>query len=488
MFALNTGASGLNSFGEAMTVVGSNIANVNTVGYKSTRVNFQDLLATQVRGTAQVVGKGVTIASVQGDFSQGSLESSTKITDLALEGEGFFTLRDEIGRTSYSRAGNFELDENGILIAPSGEKLMVRDVDQTTGQAVGLAKSAKIVGLTSPPRATGDGTDGTGVVISANLNSEATVPNVPFDPTNVQSEMYNFSTTTTLYDIRGGEHVMNVVFRKLPDAPPQIDAGTGQPIPGTGGRNRWQWYAVFNASEFGGTPDQMVAVGGGVLKFADNGRLLESTNGQFVQAAPGQVGPDGQIIPPGPPQLVEVPVGDGAATPQIVVPFFEEPQTIGLNFGAGSDPADPNDTRTGLDGITQFSAESKVLRLETDGFRAGNLESIDIEQDGTIAGRFDNGSILPVYELVLTRFANEGGLLRQGDNKFSESINSGRPIIGKANDGGFGGIRPRNLEKSNVDLSTEFVRMIETQRAFQANAKTISTSDEMMADLVNIKR
>ncbi|MCH7479557.1 MAG: flagellar hook-basal body complex protein, partial [SAR324 cluster bacterium] len=108
--------------------------------------------------------------------------------------------------------------------------------------------------------------------------------------------------------------------------------------------------------------------------------------------------------------------------------------------------------------------------------------------DGVITGFFDNGTIKPLYRLFLTRFINNPGLLRAGDNKFQESRNSGQPIHGNAQEGGFATVRSRSLEKSNVDLSTEFVRMIETQRAFQANAKVISTSDEMMADLVNIKR
>ncbi|MBI3993205.1 MAG: flagellar hook protein FlgE [Candidatus Lambdaproteobacteria bacterium] len=478
----------MNAYGEGMTVVGSNIANVNTVGYKSSRVNFQDMLATQVRGAKQTIGKGVSIASVQGEFTPGSLESSTRITDLAIEGDGFFTLRDEFGRTFYSRAGNFDFDKEGVLVAPSGEKVMVQDINRVTGEIQGFAKQAKMVGLTSPPTATGDGTNNTGVRIAANLNAEVTVPAVPFDPTNVQSEMFNFSTSAIVYDERGGEHVMNIVFRKMADTPQQIDAATGQPIPGSGSRNQWQWYAVFNAGEFQGNPEQLVALGGGFLRFADNGRLLESTNGQFVAAGPGQVGPTGQLIPPGPPQLVRRPLNEGVPVPQIVVPFFETPQTIGLNFGLGSNPFDPTDGRTGLDGITQFAAESKVSKLEADGGKVGNLEGFDITAAGIINGHFDNGAIQPVYRLVLTRFQNNPGLLRQGDNKFAESLTSGRPVVGNPNDGTFGSVRSQNLEKSNVDLSTEFVRMIETQRGFQANAKSITASDEMLADLVAMKR
>ncbi|MDH4224909.1 MAG: flagellar hook-basal body complex protein, partial [Deltaproteobacteria bacterium] len=156
--------------------------------------------------------------------------------------------------------------------------------------------------------------------------------------------------------------------------------------------------------------------------------------------------------------------------------------------GMGSNPNDPLDQRTGLDGITSFATESKVLKMESDGRRAGALEDIEISRDGTVTGMFDNGSTRPLYRLAMTRFINPADMLRRGENLFEESLTSGKPITGTANQGGFGAVRARNLERSNVDLAHEFVKMIETQRAFQANAKTVTTSDEMLSDLVSMKR
>ncbi|MEE8554934.1 MAG: flagellar hook basal-body protein, partial [bacterium] len=135
MFALKTGASGLTAYGEAMTVVGSNIANVNTLAYKSSRVNFQDILATSIGGVNTKIGKGVRIGSIQPDFSQGNLTPTSMMTDLAIDGEGFFTVRDELGRTFYTRAGDFQFDKEGILVTPNGSFLLVRDVDPATEQA-----------------------------------------------------------------------------------------------------------------------------------------------------------------------------------------------------------------------------------------------------------------------------------------------------------------------------------------------------------------
>lgn len=488
MFALKTGASGLTTYGEAMTVVGSNIANVNTLAYKSSRVNFQDILATSIGGVNTKIGKGVRIGSIQPDFSQGNLTPTSMMTDLAIDGEGFFTVRDELGRTFYTRAGNFQFDKEGFLVTPNGSFLLVRDVDPATEQATGLPHAAKLLGFNSPPEATGDGTERSGVNLRVNLDAESELREVQFDPTNVQAEMYNFSTTVTVHDQNGGEHVMNIVFRKQADVPAQIDPATGQEIPGTGVRNRWAWYAVSDAAEFGGTPGVLVATSGGFLNFTDNGRLIDATNGRFVQPAPGAIGPDGQLIPPGPPVLIEQPLQVGFDVPQATLPYENLPLVVGLDFGEGSNPDDPTDLRTGLEGFTQFSGDSKVFSLDADGFQAGSLEDIEITRDGVVVGRFDNGNNRPLFRIMLTRFISEQNLLRRGETLFEESLTSGQPINGNANEGAFGAVRAQNLERSNVNLATEFVSMIETQRAFQANAKSITTSDEMMADLVALKR
>jgi flagellar hook protein FlgE len=488
MFALYPGASGLNTYGEAMSVVGSNISNTNTNGYKQVRASFQDLLSTGVRGTPDKIGKGVSIGAVQGVFTQGSMESTSQITDLALEGDGFFAVRDKLGRTSYTRAGNYSFDKDGFMVAANGHQLLVRDLDPISKETTGSPHGAKVVGLNDPPQPTGNGGNGTGIRIQANLNADAPVPRVAFDPTNVQSEMYNFATSVTVVDERGGEHVLNVVYRKMPDSAPQINPQTGQPIAGTGGRNTWQWYALVNGADVGGNPELQIAVAGGSLHFTENGKLLQATNGQFVQGGQGQVGSNGQIIPPGPPQLVETPVNPNIGVAQITVPFTQNPQVIGINFGRGSNPNDPNDQRSGLDGMTQFAASNKLLNIEADGRRPGSLDNINIGTDGVITGYFDNGQVRPLFRIMVTRFVNNQGLLRKGENEFEESLTSGKPLNGSPGEAGFAAVRTRNLEKSNVDLSTEFVKMIETQRAFQANAKSISTSDEMLGDLVTMKR
>ena len=186
--------------------------------------------------------------------------------------------------------------------------------------------------------------------------------------------------------------------------------------------------------------------------------------------------------------LVERALVQDVGVPQVTIFFTENPQAIGINLGTGSNPNDPADERTGLEGVTAFASEFNILKLEADGRKPGTLENFEIDSEGIITGFFDNGTIRAMHRLFLTRFVNPPGLQRAGDNRFIATRLAGQPITGNAGEDNFGGVKARNLEKSNVDLSTEFVRMIETQRAFQSNAKVITTGDEMLADLVNLKR
>ncbi len=479
MLALYPGASGLAAYGEAMTVIGSNIANVGTTGYKTARVNFQDLLATGVQGTNQRIGKGVRISSVQGDFTQGSVQPTNRVTDLAIEGDGFLTLRDDYNKTSYTRAGALEFDTEGILITPNGKKVMAHPVNPTTGEANGPAGPAKLIGLRTPPMPTGDGSNNSGIHISANLNADVTPPITPFDPANVVGDMYNYQIPVTMIDQRGAEHVGSIAFRKLSE-----DQSLAK-----GAANVWEWYVVVPGDSVGQPSQLQVAVGGGTLKFDAIGRMTQITNGRFVDSAPPQQ-PGQPPPPPGIPVLEEAPLNQGSSVAQVALPFgVQGTQVIGIDFGSIFNPNDTN-PGDGLGGVTSFASDFNVLQVEVDGFRAGVLEEIDIDIGGTIRGYFDNGSVRPVYRLAMTRFVNNNGLLIRGagHNEFEFSPQAGDPIPGFPNEGQFGAVQSRNLERSNVDLPRQFVSMIETQRSFQANAKSITTSDEMLVEVVNLKR
>jgi flagellar hook protein FlgE len=194
-------------------------------------------------------------------------------------------------------------------------------------------------------------------------------------------------------------------------------------------------------------------------------------------------------LPEGPPRLIPQPVDPDTGIPQFAIPFGGgAPLLIGLHLGDGFNPDDPTDPRSGLDGITQFAGHYNVLRTSADGNPAGTLESIFLEDNGTVNGVFDAGYTRAIGRIVLTKFDNPGKLAQVGENMLVETLGSGKKVTGEAGTAGLGEIRSKSLEQSNVDLSQEFVKMVETQRAFQASAKTVTTSDEMIQDLINMKR
>lgn len=485
--SLYTGSSGVKTYSKAMTVVGSNIANVNTTGYKSSRAGFEDMIASSIAGTGSKIGKGVNLASVKTIHSQGTFENSELETDMAIDGDGFFVVEDQFGKEFYTRAGDFKFDKDGYLTTKKGLHLQMNEVSQLTGEVMGAPKKMKILGMVDPPAATSDGVaENSGIMISANLDADAKVPEIEFNPDNVQDSMYNFSTAVTVYDQLGNEHTTTVAFRKMQDQPPQVNPATGQPIPNTEIKNAWEWYAIMPGEEIeGGQPGAMQAIGGGFMQFTDDGRLLETVGAELRQAPPAQ--PGGA---PGAKQLIPVPRSAENPVPQIAYQFrgMDTPQIIGFNFGEGSNPNDPIDKRDGLDGITQFAAENKIHTISADGNKSGSLESVRVDASGIIEGVFDSGVVRPLSRLAIAKFASTEELSKKGDNLFTESLKSGKPVVGNPGVGGLGVVRSKSLEKSNVDLAGEFVKMIENQRAFQSNAKTVTTSDEMVADLIQMKR
>ena len=489
--SLNTGASGVQTHGKAMQVVGNNIANVNTFGFKRNSVAFEDLMGNaQPQGaTFTKASNGVKIGSVEMDFSQGAFETTTLSTDMAIAGGGFFTIvSPSTGKQSYTRNGQFSYDKEGFLSTLRGGRVQALKVDRVTGESKGIPGALQILGLVDAPQPTGTGHKGTGIKLAANLDANASIKDVPVDPTNVTDNMYNFATSTTVYDSLGNTHAATIAMRRRPDLPEQIDPATGQPIAGTGVSNQWEYYMLFDGASLGQVPGIMVAVGGGFMQFTDDGKLIAATGGSF-EAQPGGVDPDGNPLPEGPPRLIPQPVDPDTGIPQFAIPFGGgSPLLIGLHLGDGFNPDDPTDPRSGLDGITQFAGHYNVLRTSADGNPAGTLESIFLEDNGTVNGVFDAGYTRAIGRIVLTKFDNPGKLAQVGENMLVETLGSGKKVTGEAGTAGLGEIRSKSLEQSNVDLSQEFVKMVETQRAFQASAKTVTTSDEMIQDLINMKR
>ena len=483
--SLYAGASGVKSYSHDLTITGSNIANVNTVGFKYNRTNFEDLMATTVADDTKI-GKGVHIGSVQNIQTQGSFETTELETDLAIDGNGFFVVKDEAGRAFYTRAGQYTYNKEGDLTTQDGKYLQVKDVNPETGRTFGNMKKINILNQIDPPTPTGSGqVEGTGVNVIANLDSNTKPPKMDVDYENVVPEMYNYSSTMTVFDAKGQEHQINVVFRKVPDSPPKVNAETGQPIPGTEVKDSWQWMALAPGEDLqDGTPGAMKAVGGGFYNFGPDGRLVTEEIGVLQQEPPAEAGGA-----PGPMEMARATKELGTPT-QLGFTFagFDGPQQIGFNFGKGSNPDDPADARSGVDGITQFASEYKIIESVADGIKAGKLENIYIREDGTIEGSFDSGNVKTLGRITTADFKAAAKLTQLGSNLFKESVGSGKAIEKDPTENGAGRIQSKALERSNVQLSQEFVKMIEGQRAFQANAKSVTTSDEVIADMVQMKR
>jgi flagellar hook protein FlgE len=424
-----SGASGLRAEGEALGVVGDNIANVNTVGFKTQRAVFQDVLGRSILAgsSSAMPGAGVRVADVQQIFSQGSLANTGISTDLALNGDGFFTVKGTVdGVTSnfYTRAGQFVINADGYLVNPNG-----LEVQGYAGNPDGTFQSS-VSTLRAPtsaiqPHATEE------MVVTANLDASAEIPTLAWDdqdPANTS----NFSTSLTVYDSLGNSHALDVFFVKT-------------------GANTWDYHVLTSGDDL--DPPQVgvnVEVGEGDLVFTTNGELDEFNEGTAISVN-----------------------FDGATGGQAVA----------LNLGTAM-----ADGGTGLDGITQFASPSGVSSQNQDGYASGDFAGVAVDGRGVVQGLYTNGQRIPIGQLAIAKFRANDGLSRAGQSLWVETQESGSAALGTAGSGGRGAVSAGTLEQSNVDLAEEFIGLIQHQRSFSANSKTITTADEMLQELISIKR
>jgi flagellar hook protein FlgE len=397
-----TAVSGLSTYGNALGVIGNNIANVGTVGFKGSRSSFAELVSSSL-SSSQQVGLGVRVASVDGNFSQGSLNTTGNTLDLAVNGDGFFQLQNSAGANFYSRAGQFQLDKLGEVVDPTGHLLQGYQAT-SSGVVTGAIGTIVLTTSNSAPQATSTET------VHANLDAAATAPTATFavsDPTS-----YNFSSNQTIYDSLGSPHDLTFYYVKSSTA------------------NTWNLY-----------------------RQVDGGAATAATNLVFTSAG---------ALSTGGSQALSLTIAGGATTPQTV--------TVDLTK------------------MTQYGSASALLDQSQTGYASGSLQRVSVDSQGNVVAQFTNGQTRILAQVVLSRFVNPQGLVRSGDNLFIQSNDSGSPIIGAPGGNGLGTIVAGALEQSNVDLGKEFVDMIVNQRAFQANSKAITTSDEMLQDLVNLKR
>jgi flagellar hook protein FlgE len=423
---LNTGATGLSANGDALGVVSDNIANANTIGFKRSRADFQDMVASAGKSELVQIGAGSRLGGVTPMWKQGALLSTESSLDLALSGEGFFVVNGTASGVSgdfYTRAGQFSLDKDGFLGNVDGLKLQGYQAD-SRGQIMGTLGNLRI-GPTALPA-----TSTSSVSMAINLDANEEVMADPFDPLNPGGTS-NFPGNVTAYDTLGNAHSLTTYFTKT---------GVGE----------WTWNAVVDGAELeGGVPGEPSIGASGTLRFGQSGELLEdvqtSSSWDFAGAAPGQV----------------------------------------IDFDFGSSVAEGG---TGLNGSTNYASASTTNGTTQDGFAAGSVTSLNINASGTITGVFTNGQRRTLGQIAVAAFKSVDGLQRAGQGLWVQTEDSGEALLGSASTGGRGAVASGSLEQSNVDIGREFVDLISFQRGFQANSKVIQTADEMYGELVNMKR
>ncbi len=408
--AMYTGISGILTMGNSMSVIGDNIANVNTVGFKGNRSLFSDILANSLANgdTVLQMGRGVFTQDIQSSWNQGSFETTANATDMAIQGNGFFIVRDTANNADYyTRAGQFNLSSSGLLVNPNNYSVQGYAISTSpTGvqTVAGSTSNIDLSGSQSMPRAT------TSMRLGLNLDASA-------------SAGTTFNTSYDVYNNLGERVTLQYTFTK---------------------NSSLNW--GYNVTASSGT----ITTGGtGTLIFNSAGALTSPATNPTVTIANFTT--------------------SGAATLTPTWALFD------ANGAAYSD-------------ITNYSAASSTTFINQDGFSAGILEGLSVNADGIISGLFSNGQTEPLYQLALAKFQSNWGLERFGASLFGQTSDSGQAIIGVASVGGLGSVLGSALELSNVDMAQEFVKMIQHQRAYQASSRIITTTDDMLAEAVNLKR
>ena len=462
MRSLYSGVSGLQNHQVRMDVLGHNIANVNTTGYKKDRVNFQDLLYQQMSGAARPneevggvnpkeIGLGMSIASVDTIHTQGSLQTTGVMTDLALQGNGFFVLQKGDSRF-FTRAGAFGLDRDGRLVNPAnGYRVQGWNAQLVNGREIlntsGALQDLVIpVGSKDPAKATGQ------VYLACNLDKR--IPEIPEGAAEETILRGTWRVEEKVYDSFGVDHILRIEFTRVPGQPNQWNAAVSvDPEAET---------ATNAAASLGQTP-----VGGNnfIVEFDNLGTLRRVADTQGNQS----------------PELGALAVNVAFDVRDATAPEGggQVRQTFALNLGT---------VGSVRSAVTQFAEASSTKVFEQDGYSMGYLDTFKIDQSGIITAVYSNGSNRTIGQIALASFTNPGGLEKTGETNFAQSNNSGLADIGPSGIAGKGKVISGTLEMSNVDLAEQFTDMIVTQRGFQASSKTIQTSDQMLQELLTLKR
>lgn len=421
--SFDTAVSGIKASATNLGIIGNNIANAGTTGFKSSRGEFTDVFSTSLLGASgNAVGRGVAVNGVNQSFTQGNITFTDNVLDMAINGSGFFVLNDS-GTNVYSRAGSFQVDRSGSVVNSAGHELMTFNTTES-GTPTGGMSALKIDTSLIQPEAT------TGIEMSANLDSRALPPSVAwpaagFDAfaspaTAPDPDMFNSSTSVTIYDSLGNSHTQSLYFVK------------------TATENEWEVHSLIDGVSQGSAS---------TLTFDSSGQI--------------------------PTADLPLEVDISGWTP--------------LDAAGNTNGAAAQDFTLDLSKLTQFGNEFSVTGIDQDGFTTGQLRGVEVGDGGVVFARFTNGQSRALGQVALADFSNTAGLQPLGGSIWAETFTSGQPTLGAPGTGGVGSVQSGALEDSNVEVTQELVDMIVAQRNFQANAKVIQTEDTITQAVINLR-
>lgn len=422
--SLYTGVSGMAAQGEALGVVADNIANANTTGFKASRAEFQDIIAKSLKGVqgGNQIGRGVKIGAVNPILVQGNVDSTEKVTDLAISGDGYFKARGSDG-DSYTRDGSFHFDREGYLVTNDNQRIQGFEADEK-GRIINKMGDIKFPRALIPAKGTQE------LKLDLNLDSRVDTSK-KFDPKDPYATSH-YSTGVEIYDSQGNKHLVTMFFNKTKDS-------------------TWEYRGMVDGKEVtDGEAGQLAQVCKGTLKFTTDGKLdshsLDESEFNF----------------------------SGGAL---------QNQQIKLRFGDAI-----SEGGKGIDGTKQYGRNSDLISWNQDGAAAGTITGLSFNDEGVLTAVYSNGQSADLAQIALAKFENPEALFKVGNNRLKESRDSGAASVGGPGSNGRGKLFAKSLERSTVDLASEFVSMIQNQRSFQANAKTITTTDELLNEVIQLKR
>jgi flagellar hook protein FlgE len=444
------GLSGLNSAAKNLDVIGNNVANANTVGFKLSQAQFSDVYASSVGGSAgSTAGIGTKLATIAQQFTQGNITASNNALDTAISGQGFFQLGTKVSTAPqyYTRNGQFQTDSEGFIVTSEGMRLF--GIDYT-----GVPGPLQIPTTQIPARATGS-SEHPNVMVGLNVDARgkvtaeaadtgptATVPPGPagsfrFNPADPST--YNNSTSTTIYDSLGNPHISTLYFQKA------------EP---TTGVNKWNVFLTIDnqlqpPQATATVPASAVPLGAG-LPFDTTGKLPKGTLLTMAAA----------FVPP----MTSTVAGGGIAA-------AADPMTLTFDFSDS----------------TQYGSAFGVSSMVQDGYTTGMPSGFNISPDGTILGRYTNGQSQKLGQVTIANFANPQGLQPLGNNRWAATSTAGTPVQGTPGTASLGVLQSGAVEDANVDLTGELVNMIVAQRVYQANAQSIKTQDAVLQTITNLR-